>query len=267
MGADGNEYFLELSRLSHALSEVDDRLAAMEREQPESGCCSVHTWGTEDNVESCNPASLSVNPSEGDLIRTSMNTFRDSLVSNFRDIYFKYANSELERLCEIHEDSPLGGLADQCAFAVTSLLDSIARQYEAQVEIKNSTVQRLLEFSDDLNFPVQAKGGLQPQSGIGAVLLSEGPDKPNNGIRVGDREIKAADEKVVNTEFITRIAKESKKLVEEISLSQSARAMEREIFSIDEHQEYLYQESIRPYIVNPDDNPDGDKTNDCTPDS
>lgn len=252
MDSDVNEYFFELSSVLRMLVKLDDRIAVMERQETEAGRCNARFRGTDEGMAASNPASLGEILSDGDLVLTSMRAWRKSLVSSFRDIYMKFAKGEFEKLHELHEVSPLGGLADQCAFTVTALLGSIAKQYEELVDRRNSTVQWLLELSDELGFPDQANGNQEPLTGMGAVRLSEGIGKPNNGIRVGGREIRSVDEKQVETDFIMRVADEMRGLVDSITSSARTEAKEWEIFSVDEEQEYVHNESVPPFVYGSD---------------
>ena len=248
MDSNGNEFFFELSGLRRALIKLDDRIAEMERRETEAGRRNARFRGADKGVAASSPTSLGAILSEGDLILTSMRVWRKFLVSSLRDKYMKFADGEFEKLHGLHEASPLGGLADQCAFTVTALLDSIAKQYEELVDRRNSSVQRLLELSDELGFPDQSSGDQEPIAGMGAVRLSEGIGKPNNGIRVGDREIRIVDEKQVETDFVMRVAQEIKGLVDSITSSARTEAKKWEIFSVDEEQEYVYNESVPPFV-------------------
>ncbi|MEL7584963.1 hypothetical protein EZE58_09335 [Brevibacterium sp. LS14] len=248
MDSNGNEFFFELSGLRRALIKLDDRIAEMEREDTEAGCHNARFSGANKGVAASNPTNLTAILSGDDLILTSMRAFRESLVSSLRDIYVKFANREFEKLHELHMVSPLGDLADQCAFTLTALLDSIADQHDEQVDRRNSTVQRLLELSDELGFADPADGDQESLAGLAAVRLVDGIGKPNKGIQVGDREVRGVDEKQVETDFVMRVAQEMKGLVDSIALSASERAKEWEIFSVDKDQLYVYSESIRPFI-------------------
>lgn len=123
MDSNGNEFFFELSGLRRALIKLDDRIAEMEREDTEAGCHNARFSGANKGVAASNPTNLTAILSGDDLILTSMRAFRESLVSSLRDIYVKFANREFEKLHELHMVSPLGDLADQCAFTLTALLD------------------------------------------------------------------------------------------------------------------------------------------------
>lgn len=190
--------------------------------------------------------------SEGHVSLASMKEFRESLVEKLRDVYQQFADKEFESLSELREDSALGGPADQCAFAVTAVLDSLANQVEEHVDRKNCTVELLLEFSNELGLPNQADGEPEPPSGSGMVRLSEGIGAPCNGIRVGNDEIRIVDEAQTVTELISQIAEVAKDLVRATSSSERSHALEHEIFSVSEEREYSYGEAVFPGKVGDD---------------
>lgn len=244
MGIGENDHFCELSRLRLGVIMLDERISAMvlQGSRVVGGDDEFVEVGEE--AEPLNPMKLSALLSEGNISLASMRAFRESLVARMHEVYMSFANKEFGTLHELREDSALGGPAEQCAFAVTAVLDSFASQFEEQVDRNNFTVEFLLEFSDELGLSDQAKGDQEPLVDIGVARLSEGIGKPSNGIRVGDDEIRIADEVQVHTGFINQIAKVAGDLISETSSSESSRAIEQEIFSVSEDREYAYGEAI-----------------------
>ena len=184
--------------------------------------------------------------SEVHVSSASMKAFRESLVGRMDEVYQSFAGQELESLSNLREEPALGGPAEQCAFAVTLVLDSFARQFEGYVERKNSTVEYLLEFSDELGLPEQAKGDPEPPSGLGVVRLSEGIGTPCNGVRVGSDELRAVDEAHAVTKLINQMTVLVGDLIREAVSSERSQAVEREIFSVSEEREYAYGKAVFP---------------------
>ncbi|MCD1287780.1 MULTISPECIES: hypothetical protein [unclassified Brevibacterium] len=143
-----NECFFEVSRLHRGIAMLDERIAAAPWREPQ------HVEN-DDKLGELDIASGRLNLmkltrilSEGHVSLASMKAFRETLVEKLRDVYHRFADQEFQSLSELREDSVLGGPAEQCAFAVTAVLDSFANQFEEHVDRKNCTVELLLEFSD-----------------------------------------------------------------------------------------------------------------------
>lgn len=162
MGIGENDHLCELLRLSRGVIMLDERISAMVRQgsQVVGGDDEFGEAGVE--VEPLNLTNLSALLSVGNISLASIRAFRESLVARMHEGYMSFANKEFETLHELREDSVLGGSAEQCGFAVTAILDSFASQFEEQVDRNNFTVEFLIEFSDELGLPDQAKGGDEP---------------------------------------------------------------------------------------------------------
>lgn len=238
------DYFRELSTLHQAITLLDERISATVQ-QGSRVAGDVDEFG-EVGVEGelLHLPRLSAILSEGNIGLASMRPIREVLVGRMHEVYKCFADMEFETLHELREDSALGGPVEQCAFAVTAVLDSFASQFEEQVDRNNFTVEFLLEFSDELGLSDQAKGDQEPFVDTGVARLSEGLGKPSNGIRVGDDEIRIADEVQVHTGFINQIARVAGDLISETLSAESSRAIEQEIFSVSEDREYAYGEAI-----------------------
>lgn len=242
MGIGENDYFFEVSRLRRAITMLDERISAVSSREEQG----VESDDEFDEIKkdsgSLNLMKLSRILSEGNVVITSMKAFRGSLVSRLRETYQNFADKEFEGLYELHEDSALGGPAEQCAFAITAILDSFVSQFEEQVDQKNSTVELLLEFSEELGLPDQAMGDQEPLSGLGAVRLSEGIGSPCNGIKAGNDELRIVVEAHAVTEFINQMAAAAIDLISEAVSSESSQIVGSEIFSVSEDREYAYGE-------------------------
>lgn len=241
-----NDYFFEVSRLRRAITMLDERISAVSSREKRGVESDDEFDSIVNDSGPLNLIKLSRILSEGNVVLTSMKAFREWLVSSLRETYQSFAEKEFEGLYELHEDSVLGGPAEQCAFAITAILDSFVSQFEEQVDQKNSTVELLLEFSEDLGLPDQAKGDQEPLSGIGAVRLSDRIGAPCNGIRVGNDELRIVDERSAVTEFINQMIETAIDLVSEAVFSESSQTVESEIFSISEDREYAYGEAEFP---------------------
>lgn len=249
MGIGEQNYLRDLSRLHHGVTIFDERISAMVR-QGSRGAGGGDEFGeVGEEPEPFNLAKLSAILSNGNFSLASLRAFRESLVSRMGEAYMNFANEEFETLQELREDSALGGHAEQCAFAITAVLDSFANQFEELVDQNNFTVEFLLEFSDELGLPEQTKGEQEPLADIRMARLSEGTGKPPNGIRVGDDEIRTADEVLVHTDFVNQIAQVAGDLISKTSSSESSRVIEHEIFSVSEEHEYAYGKAIFPSNV------------------
>lgn len=243
MGIGENDHLCELLRLSRGVIMLDERISAMVRQgsQVVGGDDEFGEAGVE--VEPLNLTNLSALLSVGNISLASIRAFRESLVARMHEGYMSFANKEFETLHELREDSVLGGSAEQCGFAVTAILDSFASQFEEQVDRNNFTVEFLIEFSDELGLPDQAKGDQGPLVGLGAARLSEGIGQPCNGIRFGNDEFRIANEVQVHTDFINQIAKVAGDLISKMSSSERSRAIEQENLSVSEDREYAYGEA------------------------
>lgn len=187
--------------------------------------------------------------SEENVTLASMNTFRDSLVATLREVYWNFADREFESLDELREDSVVGDAAEQCAFAIIAVLDSFTSQLEEHIDRNNSAVELLLDFSEELGLPDQAKGGQEPPLGLGVVRLSEGVGTPCNGIRVGTDELRVVDEAQTVSEFINQMTAVAHNVISEVSSEERSRVVEQEIFSVSEDWDYAYGEAIFPSKV------------------
>lgn len=249
VGLEENRYFFEVSRLNRGITKLDERIAAAQWREP------LHVenddkFGELDTVSgSLDLMKLTRILSEGHVSLASMKAFRETLVEKLRDVYQQFADQEFQSLSELREDSVLGGPAEQCAFAVTAVLDSFANQFEEHVDRKNCTVELLLEFSDQLSLPDQSKGDPEPLSGSGMVRLSDGIGAPCNGMRVGNDEIRIVDDAQTVTEFINEIAEVASDLICAASSSERSHALEHDTFSVSEEREYSYGEAVFPNKV------------------
>lgn len=175
-----------------------------------------------------------------------MKALRESLVAKMQQAYQNFADQELESLFDLREESALGGLAEQCAFAIVEVLDSFASQFEEHVDQKNSIVELLLEFSVDLGLPDQAKGDPEPLLGWGMVWLSDRIGTPCNGIRVGNDELRAVDEAQVVTGFINDITAATGDLIAEVAAAECTQTVASETFSVSEDREYSSGDAVFP---------------------
>lgn len=254
MGAGEDNYFFELTRLHHGVTLLDERISAMSwtGSRGVDGGDEFSEVGGEG--EPLNLKKLNAILAEGYFALTSLRTYRESLVARMRDVYQNFADARFESLSELREDSSIEGPAERCAFVITAILDSFATQFEEHVDGNNSTLEFLLEFSDELGLPDQAKGDQEPRAGLGAVRLSEGIGQPCNGIRVGKDEFRIVDEVQAPTEFINYIAGAAGGLISEASSSERSQVVEREIFSVSEECEYEYGEAVFPSELGDDRN-------------
>ncbi|WP_098731290.1 hypothetical protein [Brevibacterium epidermidis] len=164
-----NDYFFKISRLHRGITMLDERIVAAPWREPQRGE-KDDQFGELDLVSGpLNLMKLTRILSEGQVSLASMKAFRESLVAKMRQAYQNFANQELESISELQAGSALGGLAEQCAFAITAVLDSFTSQFEEHIERKNSSVEYLLEFSDGLGLPEQSKGDPEPLSGLDMV--------------------------------------------------------------------------------------------------
>ena len=246
MGMEVNEYFFEVSRLHRAITMLDERIAAAPCWEP-LYVENDDKLGELDTVSG--PLSLMQLTrilSEGQVPLASTRTFRESLVAKMHQAYQNFAEQELESLSNLREESALGGLAEQCAFAISVVLDSFVNQFEENVERMNSTVDYFLEFSEELGLPVQAKSGPEPFSGPGVVRLSGQNGEPCNGVRVGNDELRTVDEAQAVTKFISQITVVADDIVRKSSSSERSSVVEHEIFSVSDEREYAYGEAVFP---------------------
>ncbi|KAB1950072.1 hypothetical protein [Brevibacterium linens] len=241
-----NDYFFKISRLHRGITMLDERIVAAPWREPQPGE-NDDKFGELDVVsDPLNLMKLTRILSEGQVSLASMKAFREPLVAKMRQAYQNFANQELESISELQAGSALGGLSKQCAFAITAVLDSFTGQFEEHIERKNSRVEYLLEFSDELGLPEQSKGDPEPLSGLDMVRLPGGSGTPCNGIRVGGDEVRKIDEAQAFTEFVNQIAATASGFIGEASSSERAQTMERETFSVSEGREYSYGEAIFP---------------------
>lgn len=246
MGIDENDYFFEISRLHGGIAMLDERIPSVSisiqriAESDEA----FEEMGREPGL--LNLMTLRRTLSKGNVGFVSMIELRDSLVSRMREVYQMFADQEFESLSDLREDSALGGPAEQCAFAVTAVLDSLAKQFEEHVNRKNCTAELLLEFSNELGLPNQVNGEPEPPSGSGMVRLSEEIGAPCNGMRIGNDEIRIIDEAQTVTEFINHIAEVAIDHIRSALSSERSHALEHEIFSVSEEREYSYGEAVFP---------------------
>lgn len=144
MGIGENDYFFEVSRLHRGIIMLDERIDAAPWREPQH-VENDDKFGELDLVSGpLNLMLLTRILSEGHVSSASIKAFRESLVGRMDEAYQNFADQELESLSNLREEPALGGPAEQCAFAVTLVLDSFARQFEGYVERKNSTVEYLL---------------------------------------------------------------------------------------------------------------------------
>lgn len=234
-----NEHFLVVSSLHQGITLLDQRISSISSQR-------AHTVERDGPL---NLKKLDTILSEGNASPASMKAFRELLVSRIDTAYMNFVREEFESLDELREYSVAGDAAEQCAFAITAVLDSFTSQLEEHTERNNSAVELLLDFSDELGLADQAKGGQEPPLGLGVVRLSEGVGTPCNGIRVGTDELRVVDEAQSVIEFINQITAVALNVISEVSSSERFRGVEREIFSVSEDCEYAYGEAIFPSKV------------------
>ena len=246
MGLEEYDYFFEVSRLHRGIAMLDERIAAASWQEP-------HHVENDDKLGEIDTVSGPLNLkkltrilSAGQVSLASMRAFRESLVRKLNEAYRMFADQELESLSNLREESTLGGLAEQCAFAISVVLDSFVNQFEENVERMNSTVDYFLEFSEELGLPVQAKSGPEPFSGSGVVRLSGQNGEPCNGVRVGNDELRTVDEAQAVTKFISQITVVADDIVRKSSSSERSSVVEHEIFLVSEEREYAYGEAVFP---------------------
>ncbi|AZL06212.1 hypothetical protein CXR24_11955 [Brevibacterium aurantiacum] len=246
MGTCENDYFFEISGLHRGIIMLDEHISAVSSRRQRAAESDDRFAEVSEDAVPLNLTKLSRILSEENVTLASMNTIRDSLVARLREVYWNFADREFESLDELREYSVVGDAAEQCAFAITAVLDSFTSQLEEHTDRNNSAVELLLDFSDELGLPDQAKGVQVPPLGLGVVRLSEGVGTPCNGIRVGSDELRVVDEAQTVIEFINQIAEVARNVISEVSSSERFRVVEREIFSVAEDCEYAYGEAIFP---------------------
>lgn len=244
-----NECFFEVSRLHHGVAMLDERIAAAPWREPQH-IANDDKLGELDTVSGpLNLMKLTRILAEGQVSLASMKAYRESLVTRLDEAYQRFADHELGSLSNLREGSALGGQAEQCAFAIVAVLDSFTSQFEEHVDQKNSTVELLLEFSDEHGLPDQAKGDTEPLLGLGVVRLSEQVGAPCNGIRVGKDELRVVDEAHAVTEFINNITAAAGGLIREVASTERAHTVASETFSVSEDRDYAYGEAVFPSKV------------------
>lgn len=136
MGIGENDYFFEISRLHHGITMLDERISAVSLRWQRGAESDDEFDDLGKEAGLLNLMRLSAILSKGNVVLSSMMSFRASLVEKMRDVYQQFADKEFETLSELRDDSPLGAPADQCAFAITAVLDSFPSQFEEHVDQK-----------------------------------------------------------------------------------------------------------------------------------
>lgn len=241
-----NQCFFEVSRLHRGISMLDERIAAAPWREPQHA-------ENDDKLGELDTASGPLNLkkltrilADGRVSLASMKALRESLVAKKHQAYQNFADQELESLSNLREQSALGGLAEQCTFVISAVLDSFTNQFEEHVERRNSTVEYLLEFSDELDLPDQAQGAPEPFSVSGVVRLSDQIGGRCNGVRVGNYELRTVDKVQTVTKFISQMTAAADDIVRKSSSAERSSVVEHEIFSVAEDHEYAYGDAVFP---------------------
>lgn len=249
MGTCENDYFFEISGLHRGIIMLDEHISAVSLRRQRAAESDDRFAEVSEDAVPLNLTKLSRILSEENVTLASMNTIRDSLVARLREVYWNFADREFESLDELREYSVVGDAAEQCAFAITAVLDSFTSQLEEHADRNNSAVELLLDFSDELGLLDQAKVGQEPPLDLSVVRLSEGVGIPRNGIKVGSDELRVVDEVQTVSEFINQMTAVAHNVISEVSSSERSRVVEHEIFSVSDDCEYAYGEAIFPSKV------------------